>query len=225
MAGNQGRISRVPVSSEEIKKAYSTLSLFYSLAEGVFERGLRDRSLKLLSVKAGEVVLEIGFGTGYSLKEIASAVGEKGKAYGIDITPEMLKITGKRLNRAGLMERVALYEGDARKMPYEDNKFDAIYMASTLELFDTPDIPRILKEIKRVLKPGGRLGIASLTREGDEGSLFIRIYEWLHRRSPKYISCRPIYLARSLKNAGFKIIKTDRFSIFKVAPYELVLAK
>jgi len=225
MGNNQEKVLRVPVSAEEIKKSYGVLSRFYAVAEGIFEKGLRQKGLQLLSVTPGEVVLEVGVGTGYSLKEIANSVGENGKAYGIDITPQMLEITRKRLRKAGLMDRVELYEGDARKMPYEDSQFDAVYMASTLELFDTPDIPRILKEVKRVLKPGGRLGVASLTKEDKEGSLFLRFYEWLHQRIPKYANCRPIYVEKSVQDAGYEITKTDQFVIGKLVPWKIVVAR
>lgn len=216
---------RVPVSLEDIKKSYGVMSRFYAVVEGLFEKGLRRKGLQLLSVSPGEMVLEVGFGTGYSLKEMANSVGENGKAYGIDITPQMLEITIKRLRKAGLMHRVELYEGDARRMPYGDSKFDAVYMASTLELFDTPDIPTVLDEVKRVLKPSGRLGVASMTKEGREGSLFIRFYEWLHQRIPKYANCRPIYVERSVADVGYQITHSDEFLICKIVPMKIVMAK
>jgi len=225
MGNNQEKVLRVPVSSEDIKESYGILSRFYGIAEGLFEKGLRQKGLQLLSVTPGEVVLEVGVGTGYSLKEIANSVGENGKAYGIDITPQMLERTRKRLRKAGLMDRVELYEGDARSMPYEDSKFDAVYMASTLELFDTPDIPRVLNEVKRVLKPGGRLGVASLTKEGREGSLFIKFYEWLHQKVPKYASCRPIYVEKLVEDTRYQITKTDEFVIAKLVPWKIVVAR
>ena len=225
MIDNQGEILRVPVRSEDIKKSYGVMSRFYALAEGIFERGLRRKGLHLLSVTLSEVVLEVGVGTGYSLKEIANFVGEKGKAHGIDVTPQMLELTRKRLKKAGFMDRVELYEGDARRMPYQNGKFDAVYMASTLELFDTPDIPVVLREVKRVLKPSGRLGVASLTKEGREGSLFIRFYEWLHQRVPKYANCRPIYVEKLLEDAGYQITKTEEFVLLKIVPWRIVVAK
>ena len=225
MINNQGKMLRVPVSLEDMKNGYGVVSRFYAVVEGIFEKGLRQKGLQLLSITPGEVVLEVGVGTGYSLKEIANSVGENGKAYGIDITPQMLEITRKRLRKAGLMDRVELYEGDARSMPYEDGKFDAVYIASTLELFDTPDIPRVLNEIKRVLKPSGRLGVVSLTKESREDSLFIRFYEWLHQKVPKYASCRPIYVEELVKDAEYEIIKTDQFVIAKLVPWELLVAR
>jgi demethylmenaquinone methyltransferase/2-methoxy-6-polyprenyl-1,4-benzoquinol methylase len=225
MINNQGEMLGVPVRSEDIKKSYGVMSRFYALAEGIFEKGLRRKGLHLLSVRPNEVVLEVGVGTGYSLKEIANFVGEKGKAHGIDVTPQMLELTRKRLKKAGFMDRVELYEGDARRMPYQNGKFDAVYMASTLELFDTSDIPVVLNEVKRILKPSGRLGVASLSREGKEGSLFIRFYEWLHQKVPKYANCRPIYLEKLLEDAGYQITKTEEFVLLKIVPWRIVVAK
>ena len=197
--------------------------------EGIFEKGLRQKGLQLLAVTRGETILEIGVGTGYSLKEIANSVGENGLAYAIDVTPQMLELTRKRIKKAGLTDRVELHEGDARSMPYEDNRFDAVYLASTLELFDTPDIPRVLTEIKRVLKPGGRLGVVSLTKEVWKGSPFTRLsmrfYEWLHRKIPKSVSCRPIYVERSVQDAGYEITKAEEFILLKLIPWRLLVAR
>lgn len=112
---------------------------------------------------------------------MAKKVGRTGKAYGIDISPGMLEITKKRLDRAGLVERVELCCGDAIKLPYEDNKFDAVFMSFTLELFDAPEIPKVLDEIKRVLKPNGRLSVVSMSKENGESKL-LKLYEWFHEK-------------------------------------------
>ncbi len=226
MHNNRKRdILRVSATLEDIKKSYGALSKFYSILEGKFEKELRESGLKLLSVQEGEVVLEIGVGTGFSLQEIAKSVGTSGKAYGIDITPEMLRLAEKKLQKEKLMDRVELHEGDARAMPYEDNMFDAVYMAATLELFDTPDIPRVLGEIKRVLKLSGRFVVASLSKEGRESFWFIRSYEWMHQKFPKYASCRPIYVEQTIKDAGFDIVKRQEFMILQLMPMKLVMAR
>ena len=209
----------------DIKATYAKLSRVYAALEGTLEKKLRERGLELLDVQEGETVLEIGFGGGYSLVEIARSAGETGKVYGIDVTPEMVELARKRLEREGLAERVELYEGDAREMPYEDNQFDAVYMAATLELFDTPDIPRVLTGVKRVLKLNGRLGVISMPREGHEDSRVLRFYEWIHRTFPKHASCRPIYVEDSVRDAGFEIIKAEEMMVARLFPTKIVLAK
>ena len=209
----------------DIRGTYAKLSKIYATLEGRFEKKLRERGLELLNVQEGEAVLEIGFGTGYSLVEIARAVGKTGRARGIDLTPEMVELARTRLEKAGLAERVELYEGDAREMPYQDNQFDGVYMAAALELFDTPDIPRVLAEIKRVLKSTGRLGITSMTKEGHQGSIVLRLYEWAHRTFPRYASCRPIYVEESVIGAGFKIDRAEEMMLGGVFPMKIVVAK
>ena len=220
---NGKKISRAKASPPQIRQAYGNLSHFYKLVE-VFEGGLRRRGLGLLAAKKGEKVLEIGFATGSAIKEIVAAIGEKGCACGIEITPRMIELTQKRLQKAGFERRVSLCEGDARRLPYSDRQFNAVYIAGTLELFDTPDIPVVLAEIKRTLKKDGRLVVSSLSREGKEKSLFIRTYDWLHCRFPKYLNCRSIYPIEALKKAGFAILQAEPFKLAAVAPYEILLA-
>ena len=76
-----------------------------------------------------------------------------------------------------------------------------------------------------MLKPSGRLVVASLTKEGRESSLFIKFYEWLHQKIPKYASCRPIYVEESAEEAGFQITKVEEFALFKIAPWKIVVAR
>jgi len=218
-------VSRVKVATETIKESYGKISKFYAAVEGIAEKGLRKKGLKLLAVQEGEMVLEIGFGTGFTLCELAKSVGETGKVYGIDVTPQMVEITRKRLEKEALIDRAEIYEEDARNMPFDDNLFDAFYTASTLELFDAPEIAKVLKEIKRVLKPGGRLGVVSISKEGQENSFFLRFYEWLHKKIPKYVNCRPIYLEDSIREAGYKIVKAEEFMLAKLMPERIVVAK
>ena len=185
------------------------MSRSYDLFAGAFEKRLRNKALARLSIASGEVVLEIGFGTGHCLEQIAEAVGKEGRVCGVDLSPGMLEVSQRRLDRAGLLDRVSLSCGDATDLPYADEEFDAAFMSFTLELFDTPEIPIVLSEIKRVLKPNGRLGVVSLSRE-DGTSLMLRLYEWMHQRMPQYIDCRPIYVEQALKEAGFHVVHSEK---------------
>jgi demethylmenaquinone methyltransferase/2-methoxy-6-polyprenyl-1,4-benzoquinol methylase len=161
-------------------------------------------ALERLSVSEGETVLEIGFGTGHCLKRIAESVGPKGKAYGVDLSTGMMEISKERLEKAGLEDRVKLFCGDAANLPFDDSVFDAVFMSFTLELFDTPEIPKVLEQINRVLKPEGRLAVVSISK-GNGESIFLRLYEWTHNKWPKYVDCRPIYVEQSLIDAGYQI--------------------
>ncbi|MFC1847048.1 class I SAM-dependent methyltransferase [Chloroflexota bacterium] len=216
------KISRVHRSKEEAKQYYDRISAFYDWLGGIFERKAAERALDYLTIQNGESVLEIGFGTGHCLQQIAILVGKTGKACGIDISNGMLEVTRKRLEKASLLDRVELYQGDASSLPYSNETFDAVLMSFTLELFDTPEIPQVLKELERVLKVGGRLGIVSLSKINGN-SLAIRIYEWIHRKWPKYVDCRPIYLEHSISKAGYEIQKKEKAKLL-VLPLEIMVA-
>ncbi len=78
-------------------------------------------------------------------------------------------------------------------------------MGFTLELFDTPEIPQVLNEVRRILSVGGLFGVVSLSKEGGR-STASRLYEWAHGRWPVIFDCRPIYLEASLRGAGYGIV-------------------
>jgi demethylmenaquinone methyltransferase/2-methoxy-6-polyprenyl-1,4-benzoquinol methylase len=120
------------------------------------------------------------------------------------------------------MDRVELFLGDAATLPYGDNTFDAVFMSFTLELFNTPEIPKVLNEIKRVLKPNGRLGVASMSRDNGKSAM-LRLYEWVHKKWPKYADCRPIYLELSLREVGLKLSKKEKVKVFGL-PCEIIVA-
>jgi len=212
----------VPRTKEEAKRFYDKISRAYDYFTGAFERKHAERALECLSINEGEAVLEIGFGSGHCLKRIVQSVGETGKACGIDISAGMLEVTKRRLGKAQLIDRVSLCCGDAAKLPYTDNAFDAIFVSFTLELFDTPEISKVLEEVKRVLRPTGRLGIASMSRESGKSSP-LRLYEWAHKKWPRYVDCRPIYLEESLINAGYRI-RSKEMTRMVGLPIEIIVA-
>jgi ubiquinone/menaquinone biosynthesis C-methylase UbiE len=215
-------ISRVLRSKEEARTYYNRLSRYYDWLGGVFERAPAMKALSCLNIQNGESALEIGFGTGFCLQQIAVSVGHSGRTCGIDISDAMLRTAVKRLNRTGLGDRVELFRADAVEPPFEAEAFDVVFICFTLELFDSPDIPLVLNGIKRVLKPGGRLGIVSLSKNNPD-AVPVRVYEWIHRLWPKYADCRPIYLAESVQKAGYKIAVRET-SRLVVLPIETVIA-
>jgi len=221
MDSKNHHVLRVYRTKVQAKRNYDKISRFYDCFAGGFESHYRNIGLELLNIKGGETVLEIGFGTGHCLMQIAKSVGKEGMVYGVEISSGMLEVTKKRLKKAGLLDRAVLYCGDATKMPYKEHKFDAVFMSFTLELFDTPEIPVILDEIKRVLKSEGRLGVVSMSREEGKSILF-KLYEWAHKKFPNYADCRPIYVEQSLREAGIKIINSRKVKVYGL-PLEIVI--
>jgi ubiquinone/menaquinone biosynthesis C-methylase UbiE len=211
------------LSVKDIKEAYAMMSTFYGIIEDILGRGLRMAGLALLSARRGERVLEIGFGTGAALAKIAEAVGKAGMAHGIDITPEMVRRARERLRKSG--QDAAIREGDARKLPYKEGSFDAVYMSETLEILGERDMQEALGEIRRVLKPSGRLVLVCMDRAGHESSIALRIYEWFAKLVPKYANCRPIYPEDALQKAGFRMERSVSAKAGGLIPMRIILAR
>ena len=206
----------------EVRQAYDRISRFYDYTLGLLGRKYVKTALERLAVAEGETVLEIGFGTGHCLKWIAEVVGPAGKVCGIDISLAMIEKTRKRLEEGGPANRVELCCGDATCLPFSESAFDAVFMSFALEVFDTPEIPRVLSQIERVLKPHGRLGIIDMSKE-DGKSVFLKAYEWMHKKCPKYLGSRPIYAERCLIDARYQIRSKERIRIFRL-PAEIIVA-
>ncbi|HEX2995717.1 MAG TPA: methyltransferase domain-containing protein [Anaerolineales bacterium] len=215
-------IKRVDRSKEAARASYNRLSRWYDLVAGGTEKKYRDWGLQKLSAQPGEKILEIGFGTGHCLVALARAVGTTGRVIGMDISDGMLTIARERLQQEGLIERVSLHLGDAANLDFvKSGSLDGVFMSFTLELFDNPEIPRVLAECHRILKPGGRAVAVSMTKTNPPG-LAVRVYEWFHEHMPNYADCRPIFARQALEQSGFAI-RDVRVSSMWGLPVEIVL--
>lgn len=199
-----GTLLRVLQSKEETRAFYDKISGFYDLLAEHSEGPVRKAGLEKLGVTASQRVLEIGYGTGHCLMELAEAVGPEGKVFGIDLSEGMRAHARERLEKGSLADRVELVCGDASRLPWAEHSMDAVFMSFTLELFDTPEIPWVLAECKRVLREHGRIGVVALSKEGHEG-FAAEAYEWTHEHFPNLLDCRPIFVRRFLEEAGFSI--------------------
>jgi ubiquinone/menaquinone biosynthesis C-methylase UbiE len=216
-------IRRVYRTKNEAQASYDRLSRWYDLLSGSSESRPRQAGLELLNARPGEHVLDIGPGTGHSLAALARSVGNTGGVQALDLSPGMLAVARARLDKSGDCANVSLTCGDGLRLPYPARAFEAIFSSFNLELFDTPEIPQVLEECRRVLVPGGRMCVVSLSK-ASKGQAMIKLYEWSHERFPAFVDCRPIYVQPSLEQAGFHILTVKSMLMWGL-PVEIVLAQ
>ena len=222
MRQNEQDIGRVKRTRKETKSSYDRLSRLYPIFN-IFEGKYKRIGLQKLNVRTGESVLEIGFGTGHCLAQIARKAGDEGRAYGIDISQRMCRTAKSTIEKTPGSPGAEIVCGDALNLPFKNESFDAIFMSFVLDLFDTPDIPVVLEGCRRVLKSGGRICIVALSKEGERDNL-PNIYEWLHQHFQSVFDCRQILVRQSLKDAGFRITDYTGMSLLGL-PIDIVLAE
>jgi demethylmenaquinone methyltransferase/2-methoxy-6-polyprenyl-1,4-benzoquinol methylase len=215
-------ISPVTRNKAEARANYNRLSRWYDWIAGS-EAKYRQLGVQALKAQPGERVLEIGFGTGSCLVDFARQVDPDGFVCGIDLSDGMAAMAQNRLSTAGLAERVSLTLGDAVRSPFEGECFNAIFMSFTLELFDTPEIPQVLRQCRRILKPGGRLGVVTLVKT-EQPNFAERVYEWFHAKMPVSVDCRPIPVQAILREASFEISEVIAEKMWGL-PVEIVIGE
>ena len=118
----------------------------------------RARLLEALAPRPGERILEVGPGTGYYTLDVARRLGD-GTLEVFDLQREMLDHVTRRAAAAGI-SNVSPTQGDARRLPYDDDRFDAAFLVTVLG--EIPDQDAALRELRRVVRPGGRVVVGEL---------------------------------------------------------------
>ena len=174
----------------------------------------------LAELKAGENVLDLGSGGGIDVILSARRVGPTGKAYGLDMTDEMLALANENKKKAGA-ENVEFLKGEIEHIPLPDNSVDVIISNCVVNL--SGDKPRVIREAFRVLKPGGRFAVSDVVVKGDVPSDIRKSMEL-------WIGCVAGALEEAefrqlLTGAGFSDVDIEPTRIYKAADAKTFLAE
>jgi arsenite methyltransferase len=165
----------------------------------------------LAELKPGEVVLDLGSGGGIDVLLSGKRVGPTGRAYGLDMTDEMLELARENQRKAGA-ENVEFLKGTIEEIPLPDNSVDVIISNCVVNLSSDKD--RVLREAFRVLKPGGRLAVSDVVTKGEMPAAIKKSIEL-------WIGCIAGALAEEeyvskLAAAGFADISVEPTRIYRI---------
>ena len=165
----------------------------------------------LAQLSPGEVVLDLGSGGGIDVLLSARRVGPEGKAYGLDMTAEMLALAQDNQRKAGVAN-VEFLKGEIENIPLPDNAVDVIISNCVINL--SADKDRVLREAFRVLKPGGRLAVSDVVVRGE-------IPPEIRRSVELWVGCLSGALdesdyVRKLAGAGFEQISIEPTRVYHV---------
>ena len=165
----------------------------------------------LAKLHPGDVVLDLGSGGGIAVLLSARRVAPQGKAYGLDMTDEMLALANENKRKAGI-ENVEFLKGEIERIPLPDNSVDVVISNCVINLSSDKD--RVLREAFRVLKPGGRFAVSDVVTRGE-------IPMEIRRNVLLWVGCiagalEETEYSQKLAAAGFEQIEIEPTRIYRI---------
>jgi len=165
----------------------------------------------LAQLNAGETVLDLGSGGGIDVLLSAKRVGPTGKAYGLDMTDEMLALARENQRKSGV-SNVEFLKGEIENIPLPDNSVDVIISNCVINL--SADKGRVLREAFRVLKPGGRFAVSDVVVRGD-------VPEAVRQNVLLWVGCiagalKDTEYISTLADAGFESVEIEPTRVYNV---------
>lgn len=165
------------------------------------------------TITRGDYVLDAGAGTGTTALMAAQKAGDKGKVTLYDFSEGMLSKAREKAERSRLADRLSFVQGAMERLPFEDNSFDV--GLSTYSMCPLYDPSVAAKELYRVVKPGGKIGVAHSTEP--TGAVIKKLAGWaenIYWDIPELsLGCRAVEVLPTLKNLGGKIIFKKKIGV------------
>jgi demethylmenaquinone methyltransferase/2-methoxy-6-polyprenyl-1,4-benzoquinol methylase len=200
-----------------VQRFYDALATHYDWFS-LYEARSKQLALERLDLAQAQSILNVGLGTGKYYVEAQTLLGDQGLMAGVDLSFSMLKVAQSR-------KIIALVQADGAGLPFTAASFDRLLCTYVLDLVALADLPRWLREFRRVLKPGGRMVLVSLTEGVSLPSKgFVAVWKLAYRLSPIACGgCRPLQLSALVRQAGFEWL--ERQVVLQLGvPSELLVA-
>lgn len=213
--------SEVPFRLDRIRRIYDRVALVYPLSTLLFHAAAHRRAVALSGIRDGMLVLEAATGSGEMFRRLVRA-NPGGTTLGFDLSPNMAARTQRRVRREFPAARTLCPAGDARRIPFRSESFDAVMCCYLLELLPAEDILATLGEFHRVLRRHGRLTLVAISQNRHG---FNRIYRVLGRLAPSFWG-RQVdgRLTASLQATGFLIL-TEEYVRQGLYPSRILVAE
>lgn len=197
------------LDSGSLRKVYDRAASRYDFYHGLVTAHADQRGRELLvqhAVKRGDCVLDCGAGTGSTALLAAEKVGPTGKVVLFDLSEGMLEVAKEKAGALGLADRLQFSVGDMSRLPFADCSFDAVL--STYSLCPVQDPSEAALELYRVVKPGGRVGVAHSAQPRRKSIRFLaKCVERIVWNFPSLsLGCRAVSVLPALQAAGARPI-------------------
>lgn len=205
-----------PLSRETLRSVYDRVAGWYDWQHATFTLNSDQRGRELLverTVNEGDRVIDAGAGTGTTSLMAARRVGSRGEVVLYDLSEGMLDRARQKACERGLDDPLRFEQGDMTELPFEDEHFDAAI--STYAMCTLYDPAEAIRELYRVVKPGGRIGVAHSVEP--ENPLMARLAELAERvywKIPQLsLGCQPVDVLPALEEAGAEIVFKKRIGV------------
>lgn len=212
-------------TTEDVRRGYDFRSYFYPWVISPFLEKTKRIASDRAEILPRDQVLEVAIGPGNALRKIAPLLAPGNTLYGVDLSPKMVQAAQRRLESAGYRNH-DLRVADARDLPFPEQTFDVVLNSYMLDILPLEDLPVVLAEFFRVLRPGGQLVLVNVSKQDEQQRTWReRIYTMLPSSWVPFVhgGSRPIFMEALVHGAGFQ--QVHREFVHHIVPSEIITAR